>query len=78
MKKAILQADGSWEVTDFTSEETASYNAAVAEDKATRDAITAAITKRATDKAAGKAKLKELGLTDDQIAALVGQWKYPP
>ena len=38
----------------------------------------AAATKLVTDKAAGKAKLKELGLTDDQIAALVGQWKYPP
>ena len=32
----------------------------------------AAATKAATDAAAGKAKLKELGLTDDQIAALVG------
>ena len=32
----------------------------------------AAATKLVTDKAAGKAKLKELGLTDDQIAALVG------
>ena len=31
----------------------------------------AAATKLVTDKAAGKAKLKELGLTDDQIAALI-------
>ena len=31
-----------------------------------------AATKKETDAAAGKAKLKELGLTDDQIAALVG------
>ena len=48
------------------------YNKDVAEDKAIRDAIIAAATKKATDAAAGKAKLKELGLTDDQIAALVG------
>ena len=31
-----------------------------------------AATKKETDAAAGKAKLKELGLTDDQITALVG------
>ena len=31
-----------------------------------------AATKKETDAAAGKAKLKELGLTDDQIAALIG------
>jgi len=31
-----------------------------------------AATKKETDAAAGKVKLKELGLTDDQIAALVG------
>lgn len=31
-----------------------------------------AVTKKETDSAAGKAKLKELGLTDDQITALIG------
>ena len=36
-----------------------------------------ALDKKIADAAAGKAKLKELGLTDDQIAALLGQWKYP-
>ena len=35
-------------------------------------AIKAATDKKIADAAAGKAKLKELGLTDDQIAALVG------
>jgi len=35
-------------------------------------AIKAASDKKIADKAAGKTKLKELGLTDDQIAALVG------
>ena len=33
----------------------------------------AAAEKAIADKVAGKAKLKELGLTDDQIAALVGK-----
>ena len=60
-----------WEIKEFTSEETEEYNKDVADDKATRDAIAAAITKKKTDAAAGKAKLKELGLTDDQIAALI-------
>ena len=72
MKKAKLQADGSWEVEDFTVEEEADYNKSVADDKAKKDADAAAATKKATDKEAGKAKLKELGLTDDQIAALIG------
>ena len=78
MKKATLQTDGSWKIEEFTAEETTQYNAGVAADKAMKDADIAAATKKATDKAAGKTKLKELGLTDDQIAALIGQWKYPP
>ena len=72
MKKAILQTDGSWKVEEFTSEETTDYNTMVAEGKAFKEAEEAAATKKATDKAAGTAKLKELGLTDDQIAALIG------
>lgn len=35
-------------------------------------AIKAASDKKIADKAAGKTKLKELGLTDDQITALLG------
>lgn len=72
MKKATLQTDGSWKIEDLTSEEVAAYNTTVAEGKAFKDAQAAAATKKAADKAAGTAKLKELGLTDDQIAALVG------
>ena len=72
MKNAILQADGSWKIEDFTSEEEADYNKSVADDKAIKDADAAAATKKAADKESGKAKLKELGLTDDQIAALIG------
>ena len=72
MKKAILQTDGSWKIEEFTSEETTAYNNEVAADKTMRDAETAAAIKKENDKALGKAKLKDLGLTDDQIAALVG------
>ena len=72
MKKATLQTDGTCKIEEFTSEETEQYNKEVAEDKAMKDAEAAAATKKVNDAAAGKAKLKELGLTDDQIAALVG------
>jgi len=72
MKHATLQTDGSWKIEEFTSEETTAYNNEVAADKTMRDAETAAAIKKENDKALGKAKLKDLGLTDDQIAALVG------
>ena len=72
MKHATLQTDGSWKIEEFTSEETEQYNKEVAQDKSMKDAEAAAATKKVNDAAAGKAKLKELGLTDDQIAALVG------
>ena len=71
MKKATLQTDGTWKVEELTSVETTQYNADAASDKAMKDADVAAATKKATDAASGKAKLKELGLTDDQIAALI-------
>jgi type II restriction/modification system DNA methylase subunit YeeA len=72
MKKATLQADGSWNIEDLTSEEETNYNAITEHGKALQAEIKTAAEKKATDAAAGKAKLKELGLTDDQIAALVG------
>ena len=72
MKKATLQTDGSWKIEEFTAEETTQYNNEVTEDKTMKDAEAAAATKKAADKESGKAKLKELGLTDDQIAALIG------
>ena len=71
MKKATLQADGSWVLTDLTSAEQTQYDNEVAAATAQRNAQTAALTKKENDKASGKAKLKELGLTDDQISALL-------
>tara|TARA_Y100001937_G_scaffold94280_1_gene127854 strand:+ start:1520 stop:1738 length:219 start_codon:yes stop_codon:yes gene_type:complete len=72
MRKATLQTDGTWKIEEFTSEETSEYNKHVSEDKTMKDADIAAAAKKAADRASGKAKLKELGLTDDQIAALIG------
>lgn len=71
MKKATNQSDGSWKIEEFTSEETTQYNAEIAADKALRDAEAAEATKKATDKAAATTKLKALGLTDDEIVALI-------
>ena len=72
MRKATLQTDGTWKIEEVTSEETSEYNKHVSEDKTMKDADIAAAAKKAADRASGKAKLKELGLTDDQIAALIG------
>ena len=54
-------ASGVWSLGEVAEAQAVAQTAAEAE-----------ATKAATDAAAGKAKLKELGLTDDQIAALVG------
>jgi len=72
-KKLVIDiAAGTEELVDLTDEELAEIAAGAAEAKTQREAEEAAATQAATDAAAGKAKLKELGLTDDQIAALVG------
>ena len=60
---------GEQTVRDLTDEEETARAAAVAESEAAREAQDAADTKQAEDKASGDAKLKALGLTDDEIAA---------
>jgi len=57
---------------EFTDAEEAAMNTIRAENATRIAEDEAAATKAATDAAAGKVKLKDLGLTDDQIAALVG------
>ena len=57
---------------EFTDVEEAAMNTIRAENATRIAEDEAAATKAATDAAAGKVKLKDLGLTDDQIAALVG------
>ena len=57
---------------DLTDEEIAANDAATAAALAAQAEVDTLQAKAATDATAGKAKLKELGLTDDQIAALVG------
>ena len=57
---------------DLTAEEIEQVKADQAASELRAAAEEAAAIKTADDVAAGKAKLKELGLTDDLIAALVG------
>jgi len=56
-------------VRDLTAKEQAAYDQLVSDEADRRAAQEAADTKRAEDKASGDAKLKALGLTDDEIAA---------
>mgnify|MGYP003113825998 FL=1 len=60
-----------WEISGKSIPTADQLNAFDAEVLADIKAEEDAITKKETDKTAGKAKLKELGLTDDQIAALI-------
>lgn len=74
MPTKIVADCATGEVTEveLTAEEVAQLNADIAASEIQRINDEAAAMQTATDAAAGKAKLKELGLTDDQIAALVG------
>ena len=56
-------------VRDLTAKEQAAYDQLVSDEADRKAAEEAAETKRAADKASGDAKLKALGLTDDEIAA---------
>ena len=73
MKKATLQKDGTVLVETMTVEEEAEFDTYRATGNALKAAHEAAIAKKATDKASATTKLKALGLTDDEIAALSGE-----
>ena len=60
---------GTEEYVEMTAEEIAQREADSAARQAEMEAEEAAAAKRAADKASGDAKLKELGLTDDESAA---------
>lgn len=57
---------------EMTSEEETKFNKDVEDTKKIRDAKDAAETEAANKKASGKQKLKDLGLDDDEIQALIG------
>jgi len=70
MNKATLQTDGTWKVETMTSEEEVDWKETQESGKVMKANMEAAEAKKATDKASATAKLKALGLTDDEIAAL--------
>ena len=70
MNKATLQTDGTWKVETMTSEEEVDWKETQESGKVMKANIEAAEAKKATDKASATTKLKALGLTDDEIAAL--------
>jgi hypothetical protein len=64
-------ATGIQSTVELTEEEIAQINLNREENLAAREAEEAAEAQRAADRESGNAKLKELGLTDDEISALV-------
>ena len=70
MNKATLQPDGSWKVETMTADEETDWKETVESGKTLKANMEAKIAKKKTDKASATTKLKALGLTDDEIAAL--------
>ena len=70
MNKATLQSDGSWKIETMSADEEAEIKAINDSSTVKRKADDDAATQKATDKASATTKLKALGLTDDEIAAL--------
>ena len=68
MKKLV---DGQY--IEMTTDEVAEREEQETKNIAEMNALQEKITQKETDKASGKAKLKELGLTDAQINALIGE-----
>ena len=69
-KKLVVDVTaGTEEVVEMTDDEVAEMEAAAAETKKQLDAEQAEADAKAAAKASGDAKLKELGLTDEEIAA---------
>ena len=60
------------EKINFTAEEETARDAEEAQAAIDKQAVIDAETKNTNDKASGKTKLKNLGLTDDEIKALTG------
>ena len=73
MKTQIINCKtNKFEIRDLTSEEETKYNQDIVEAKELKDAKIAAKIETDNKKASGKQKLKDLGLDDDEIQALIG------
>ena len=72
MKRAILKLDGSVEIENLTDEEIAEHDALESKVAAHKKSIDDANAIKKANRESGKSKLKALGLSDDEIAALLG------
>ena len=71
-KTVVDCSTGIQSVVEMTDEEVAAHEAMTEASEALRAEQEAAAAKKAVDKASGEAKLADLGLSADEIAALVG------
>ena len=72
MKTTIVDvATGITTTRDMTADEEKSFNDSVTAANANVKEVEDGITKKATDQASATTKLKALGLTDDEITALI-------
>ena len=60
-------------IIEMTEEEVTERENQIKEDVAMLKALEDAQTQKETDKANGKKKLKDLGLTDAEVSALIGE-----
>ena len=68
-KLVVNCSTGSEEYVELTADEVADLEAQAEAAKAEQEALQAELDAKAAAKASGDAKLKELGLTDEEIAA---------
>tara|TARA_R100000781_G_scaffold114785_2_gene86929 strand:- start:222 stop:443 length:222 start_codon:yes stop_codon:yes gene_type:complete len=71
VKKFVDNASGQ-SLVDCTAEEEAQITQDASDFAALETALSNAATKKATDTASAKTKLKGLGLTDDELEAILG------
>ena len=72
MKRAILQTDGSLKIEYLTDEEIDEHDALESKVAAHKKSVADANAIKKANRKSGKSKLKALGLSDDEIAALLG------
>ena len=72
MKRAILQTDGSLKIEYLTDEEIDEHDALESKVAAHKKSVDDANAIKTANRKSGKSKLKALGLSDDEISALLG------
>jgi len=72
MTKKLLITPTETELVDCSTEEEAQIIQDASDFAADATKIANALTKKTTDTASAKTKLKELGLTDDELEAILG------